>query len=464
MIVFVENNTNFILYCSVAKVLSQKYGIDCHILTLSRAKKLEIESNGVPATFLGDVSPTNSPSFESINRIIENENSAFTLAQYLNQDRHLTHYSYEKSLNLIRDYSEKFYAFAENNNVQLFIGELTWANELVFMNISEYVFRVPYVDLLNNYVFNEPKLTFFDAKHSLKYMKLTAPNSLNHSAPLIINIENFVDKRINTDINKIFSSFSNYSATKYKEKYLLIKKYGDKYDYKYDFYLKFRFNILKILNRFTNSVFEPFLFQDTKLNERFFYFPLHIQPEATPDIVAPFYNNQIDLIEKISLSLPLNTYLYVKDHPDGLGYRSFFYYNNIVKLKNVRLIKTFITSSSLIKNSLGVLTIAGTAGIEARLLSKPVIVFSDIFYQEIIDHVYLIQNFNELPDLLKKISTMNGICKSLNIKTFIDFVENNSFKGYVYDPIIDPNVLDKKNIESIAFAISTFKQNLAPVN
>jgi hypothetical protein len=451
MIVFIENNTNFIIHGELIKYLSQYHKLECCILTLSLAKERELKDKGIKAFFLGNIESSKEISFEKIITEIEKKEEGFTLAQYLNQDRHLKYYKYEKSYNILKEYTTKFYSFLRINHVKLILGELTWANELLFMHTANVFFNVPYVDVLNNYVFTKPRITFFDDKHTVKFMDLEQRST--HIVDGEPNFDELIEKRSNVNINGIFNSFSNYSLKKYIEKYKLIKKFGDSYDYKYDFQIKLKFNLNKKINKFLNKLLQKYLFDIANLNCNYYYLPLHIQPEATPDIVSPFYNNQLELIEKVSNSLPLDTVLYVKDHPDGLGYRDLLYYRQIRANKNVQLINSNFESSSLIKNSLGVITIAGTAGIEARLLNIPVVIFSDIFYGKKLDHVYSVRDFNELPKILKKFKYLKGEFISKNIKDFMKFVFNSSYDGYIYDPIIQSEVLNSENINKLGNAI-----------
>ena len=121
-------------------------------------------------------------------------------------------------------------------------------------------------------------------------------------------------------------------------------------------------------------------FEDPVPGERFLLFPLHFQPEATTLVAAPLYDNQLSLIEDMAKSLPIDTKLYVKEHPGSIGRRPLQYYARIRRLWNVRLIKPNTDSYALLRNAEAVATITGTMGWEALLLGLPVITFGDVFY------------------------------------------------------------------------------------
>jgi len=157
----------------------------------------------------------------------------------------------------------------------------------------------------------------------------------------------------------------------------------------------------------------------------FVYFPLHLQPEATTAIRAPFYLNQVALVENIAKSIPVDMKLYVKEHPAMAGKRDSRYYHEIRKIPNVRLIDASVSSHALIKNSSLVATITGTVGWEALLMKKPVITFGHVFYNAM-DSVRKCKNITDLPYMVK--NAMGG--HKHDERELVDFVSaiiENSF-------------------------------------
>lgn len=106
----------------------------------------------------------------------------------------------------------------------------------------------------------------------------------------------------------------------------------------------------------------------------------HYQPEATTSCVAPFYENQDNLLENIGKSTSGAMRFYVKEHTTNLGNRGKEFYSNLRNYTNVQLINPFASSFELIEKSHMVLTISGTVGLEAIIMGKPVGVFSDCYY------------------------------------------------------------------------------------
>lgn len=142
-------------------------------------------------------------------------------------------------------------------------------------------------------------------------------------------------------------------------------------------------------------------FEQPKENEKFVYFPLHIEPEIALILYAPFYTDQLSIIRNVAQSLPHDTCLYVKDHVVGQGRRTLSFYRQIAGIPNVRLLDGRLDSRELIKRSQGVVTITGTAGMEAMLFGKPVITYGDVFYNVAERLVFHTHSFEDTPFLVK---------------------------------------------------------------
>ncbi len=172
----------------------------------------------------------------------------------------------------------------------------------------------------------------------------------------------------------------------YKER---IKIYAKRKDYsllikKGKYLTKTRIETKRFLNK-VGKLEEP-----ADLNKRFYIFGLHLQPEATTLPAGGIYNDQLLAIRLLSKCLPEDTYLYVKEHPaywkqkgrleSVYESRSIGFYNEIKKLRNVRLIDHNIASKELVKRCLAVVTVTGTIGFEALFMGKPVLCFGETFY------------------------------------------------------------------------------------
>ena len=116
--------------------------------------------------------------------------------------------------------------------------------------------------------------------------------------------------------------------------------------------------------------------------EKYIYFPLHLQPELTTATLGGDYSDQMLAIETLSAWVSNDCCIYLKENPKQTEkQRDNFFYKRLSSLKNVKLLSQKENSINLIKNSIGVATITGTAGWEALFYGKPVLVFGLAWYR-----------------------------------------------------------------------------------
>ena len=122
-------------------------------------------------------------------------------------------------------------------------------------------------------------------------------------------------------------------------------------------------------------------YTEADFNEKFVYYPLHYQPEASTCVCAQKYEKQLFFIDGWAKSLPADTVLYVKEHYALIGHRDPHFYVELQKYPNVRMINPWESSRKLIEKSVAVTTLTGTAGLEAMLLRKPVFIGGNAVYE-----------------------------------------------------------------------------------
>lgn len=207
-------------------------------------------------------------------------------------------------------------------------------------------------------------------------------------------------------------------------------------------------NIKRNIKRKLKIVWLKKKFSNVNYNEKYYIFPLHYQPESSTLINAMYTVNQYESIKNISFSLPLNIKLYVKDHPNGIGFMSKETYKKILSLPNVKYIGPRENNFNLIKNSLGIITLTSTMGYEALLNQKPVVTLGKVFYNY---HPYCfhtssyVELYKMLQNILyKEYTDFEGINKD-----FINTYYNNTFDGQILDNSFE-------NIEKIIEGITQF--------
>ncbi len=159
----------------------------------------------------------------------------------------------------------------------------------------------------------------------------------------------------------------------------------------------------------------------------FVYFPLHLEPERVLLLGAPYYTDQIAVINNIAKSLPVGYKLFVKEHPAQKqeGWRESQFYEQIMNIPNAVMIHPSVSSQEIIKKSSLVISIRGTASLEATIFGKPSIVFKADIGHTLVTSIQIFQNWEELPTLIKKSLQMN--CNPSDINRYFSFIKKNSF-------------------------------------
>ena len=153
-----------------------------------------------------------------------------------------------------------------------------------------------------------------------------------------------------------------------------------------------------------------------KENEECIFYPLHFEPEATLFYMSTYYDNQLALVENLLKCLPENQFLVVKEHPAQAGFLMLKSWRNLKnRFPNLMLIMAEVSSKEIILRSKVVVTLVSTAGFEAIILGKPVIVLGKIYF-DAFDGVNYCATFEEVYELLRGCKPFN---KSLDLVSYL---------------------------------------------
>jgi len=115
----------------------------------------------------------------------------------------------------------------------------------------------------------------------------------------------------------------------------------------------------------------------TPPNTPYVLFGLHLQPESSIDVWAPFFSNQMWVIELLSRAIPPTHRLLVKVHKSDISNYVREQYERMRSFPGVEIVAPFADTRRFIEAADLVITIQGTMGLEGALLGKPVIVLGD---------------------------------------------------------------------------------------
>ncbi|MBE6270418.1 MAG: hypothetical protein E7101_05640 [Prevotella ruminicola] len=193
-----------------------------------------------------------------------------------------------------------------------------------------------------------------------------------------------------------------------------IYKEGKRSPEEWNFSLWEWYSMRKGADKYKKSLFNHYnaISEEAPLDVPYVAFFLHYQPEENTCPNAGMFANQYLCILSLLRSLPDNVMIYVKEHPhqfmshmQGQTKRIKEFYDDLAAIPRVKLINFSMDSFSLMANAMAVATVAGTAGWEAAVKGKPVIVYGMSWYErmkgvmrvtddESAKHVYeFIQNY-----------------------------------------------------------------------
>lgn len=169
-------------------------------------------------------------------------------------------------------------------------------------------------------------------------------------------------------------------------------------------------------------------------NESYIYVPLHFQPELTTAPLGGVFSNQLLLVQMLSFNLPENVFLYVKEHPQQkYKGRTINLYTDLLKIKNVRLIRKTENSFKLLENCIATATVTGTAGWEGLFKNKPFLMFGDYVYKEI-NGVFRIKNNDDCKEAMELILSGKVTIDHKELLDFAKAVERNTVYGFTQNP------------------------------
>lgn len=153
--------------------------------------------------------------------------------------------------------------------------------------------------------------------------------------------------------------------------------------------------------------------------EKFVYFPLQVQPEATIDVQAPYFTNQVEFARLVAMSLPGDYTLVVKEHPAMVGFRPPDALDKLARTANIKLIDFRIPSEKVLQRTALVVSPSSTTIAEAAFYNKPAIQLGDLGTTLKLPNVF---KHSDLPSLPRKIKEV--LAKDLKTADYERRLEN----------------------------------------
>lgn len=133
----------------------------------------------------------------------------------------------------------------------------------------------------------------------------------------------------------------------------------------------------------------------------YLFFGLHMQPESSIDVYAPFFANQLDTIEKMARAIPPTHKLLIKVHISDADNYSRAQLQWLRSLPGVEIVLPTAWSRPFIEQAAAIIAISGTMGLEGALLGKPVIALGRMAYASF-PTVARVGDIHELPEVIRR--------------------------------------------------------------
>lgn len=179
----------------------------------------------------------------------------------------------------------------------------------------------------------------------------------------------------------------------------------------------------KAVNAFYDKVSEM-----PKPGEKYIYFALHYQPEATSNpLGGGAYTDQIFPLQILCRSVPKDVRVYVKAHPAQLAFfGGISYYQDMLRIPQVRLIKMECSTYDLIRNAFAVASLTGTACWECQFYGVPAILFG-YSYKNASPLAYHVRTVKECEEAIRDISEHKKTTTLKELKLYTKAAHNLSY-------------------------------------
>lgn len=452
---FLLRDLYLLFYLEVARELEQK-GFTIFWITNNRGWRRFIENQGISDERVIFI-PTNikegmSDEGQEILQEIEERFSEFTVSKWILCDRALLGVPFELSKKMLGTFSSKLRAALLEKKIDAVIGELTFSIEL----IAYYLCRSLGIKFLypDSVKIPSERFAFFESPAYGDEFMRNEPTA----ADLVVARDIYERWKTRKEKPHFWHVYLRKRVVDLKGPAKLARWLGETDYIAANVPLLIKRKSRELINLAYLKVAAPFSrIEDLNGHGRYALYPLHNQPEASVDVTAPEFSDQLATIRNIARSLPREFYLLVKEHPLAIGSRGRDFYRKLQEIPNVILLGPREDSYQALGVSDLVVAIASTLGYEAALLGKSVVVFSKIFYRHCPNVRYCsdpTQLSGEIKDALKAVN--------LNLDEtlwFLGKVIANSYPGIRTNPKMDPQMMQKDNIDNWVHAFMDYARH-----
>lgn len=440
-IAFLLRDDAIVFYLKVARELESR-GIEVFWITINQGwfdyLKKHVARDRLfflPTPILDPV--TEKPNCNLIDEL-EKQFADFNISKWIFSDRGLIGRNYEQSLQMLCSFAERLKNVLVDQQISHLLGEMTFAYELVAYYVCRYLNKkYLYPDTAK---IPSDRFAFFETPYyGDEFLVRPADETALHEAQKFYR--SWRENKVKPHFFYLHQ-FKPLPKTSWLSKF---NRWTGETDYiSSDTKALAQDKIKSLVNYFYLKFVRFYRLDELPQEYNYVIYPLHKQPEATADITAPEFSNQLATIENIARSLPRNYMLLVKEHSNAFGCRGREFFKKIQNMKNVFLLGPHEDNYAVLEKCDMVFTIAGTMGYEAALLGKPVVVFSNIFYKDL-KNVHYCQTAAQLTALIKENLKTNSFSEDDSIQ-FIARLIANTYPGKKGNPNVHKTMMQSEHI------------------
>lgn len=257
------------------------------------------------------------------------------------------------------------------------------------------------------------------------------------------NLNSYDCYKINNSKHTTLAFISRFAA-KLTKKVLLNKKSYRKVEH----YIPAKIRQLCLQYKYVNNL-KKTISINFSFNQKFVYFPLHLQPELTTCPLAGIYNDQLLAIERLSQIIPKDWYIYVKENPKQTEFqRPASFFKRLKLINNVILVPASVDTYDLIQNAQFVATPTGTAAYESITGGKPAMIFGKAWWSNLPGIFKYHEKFdiNELLNYKINFCDLEYKINDFYSKCIIGVLDDHRLKKLIPNFSIEKNINNLENL------------------
>jgi len=369
----------------------------------------------------------------------------YRLNELIYGDRTLRHQK-EMAYRFLRNIQKPIYNFLKKKNIRMLFGEVTWAHEILIHRLVGSCSDLD-AQYLQPHTIRIPvgRFGFFKDEYQSELVFLSRKNSIGHVAggPMI-----HLAKPDYLALNDLkLGQQRSFSARLSRLRRFFTMENIDVNDPTLiaNRWTSFKTMASQEFNREAYRLVPLVDFSQELASLKFIIYSLHKQPEASIDVAGRYYEDQLTNIINIWRAIPEGWHLFIKEHSNALGDRSWHFYQRLKRLRNVVLIDHNADSHAMVSKSQAVFTVTGTMAYEAALMGIPSFTFGNVF-------------FNRLPNCIKisveqlRTQGMEQLIESAiqtPITNFSKWLFDHSAEGLIGDHFSNPASMTSENLDLV---------------